>query len=79
MSLKDHNINSAFLVLQVLNSLLPRFLKKAIKREKNSFINMEEFKNLKSKTPFIDYGERDSDITNFSISHKFTIIITLCR
>ncbi len=68
---KDHNINSAFLVLQVLNSLLPRFLKKAIKREKNSFINMEEFKNLKSKTPFIDYGERDSDITNFSISQLF--------
>lgn len=32
---------------------------------------MEEFKNLKSKTPFIDYGERDSDITNFSISQLF--------
>lgn len=68
---KEHKVNTLFLLLQVFNTLLPKSIKKMIKKNKYNFINQKEFVNIKNKTPFIDFGERESSVDVFSKAQLF--------
>ena len=66
-----NKINKTSIVLQLINTLLPRKIKYILKRENTNWINYDTFSTIDNKSPYITYGERDSHLQTFSKAQLF--------
>ncbi len=68
---KMHGISKFYLIARALFYTLPAFIKKLVKPAKSAWLNTDLFKNIDVKFPYIDYGERSSNLAKMSLAQIF--------